>query len=160
MQDKGKGKGKPVVEVWPTVLELLMGAQAVSEGLVLLLLAALRCNEQTTKELFEVLSAKDITEALQSQSILEASSIIERALLFDMCKNLFVPVGRCFCTIFPTDWIQRRSPGTDATSTSSLPSAAAEAEKESGKGSEEGQEEDAEIRRTFGTRRKGQRKHV
>ena len=88
-QDKGKGKGKPAVAVWPTVLELLMEPQAVAEEQVLLMFAALGCKESTTKELFEVLSAKDIAEALQPQDILDTSSIIESMI----CAKTFRLAG-------------------------------------------------------------------
>ena len=49
--------------------------------------AALGCEDTTTKELFEVLSAREISDALQSQDVMNSSTPIERALLFDMSKH-------------------------------------------------------------------------
>ena len=77
-----------------------MQPQSVSEELATLFLWALGCTETTTKEVFEVMTAKDIADALHSQSILDASSIVERALVFNMCKNLSTYWGGAFAESF------------------------------------------------------------
>ena len=63
-------------------------------------LLVLGCNENTTKEIFEALTAKDIADVLESQCIKDASSIVERALIFKMCKNLSTYWGGEFAESF------------------------------------------------------------
>ena len=81
-------------------LQLLMEPQLVSEETATMFLFALGCNENTTTEIFEALIAKDIADALDSQCFKDASSIVERALLFKMCKNLSSSWGRGFAESF------------------------------------------------------------
>ena len=90
--DKGKGKGKvePAGEPWPLILEILAQPGSIKDEVILLCLDAFGGNASTTMEVFEALSAKDIAEAIDSEYVKASSTIMERALLFKLCKNLAI----------------------------------------------------------------------
>ena len=88
--DKGKGKGKAEAEVavWPPIQEILARPKTVREELLMRFLMALGCDDHTPMDVFEALSAKDIADAIDSEQVKENRSIMERALLFKLCKDV------------------------------------------------------------------------
>lgn len=72
------------MRIWPTVLEILKEFKTGPDELTLFMFVALGCKDTTTKRLFEVLSAMGISDALQSQEVMNSSTPIGRAVLFDM----------------------------------------------------------------------------
>ena len=82
------------------MLDLLSGPQTVPRELVLHMMTPLGCNETTTNNEFELLSAEDMADALQTQDVTSNSTPIDRAKLSDLCKNLSVSWGGTFARSF------------------------------------------------------------
>ena len=111
---KGKGKGKseapakgmvkgepePIEKAWPPVAEILAANQNIPERMIDAFLGALGCNEQTTMETFQALSARDIAEANDSDEVKTLGSPLHRASLFKLCRELAMLWGGEFAASF------------------------------------------------------------
>ena len=97
---KAKPTGRRRVPAPACVVDRLTYSGAVSKALVMQMLTPLGCTEASTKEDFQLLSAKDIADVLQTQEMMQNSTPMDRAKLFEQCRCLSVSWGCTFARSF------------------------------------------------------------